>query len=128
MKVFLDDLRPTPVGWVRAYWPADVIRLLETGAVEELSLDHDLGDDERGTGYDVILWIEEAVALRGFRPPRILVHSANAAAAVRMNAGIRAIEALVKVPPKAVIDERIGQRQQRVDHRQRRRTVVLSET
>ncbi|CAG9214184.1 conserved hypothetical protein [Burkholderia vietnamiensis] len=101
MKVFLDDLRPTPVGWVRAYWPADVIRLLETGAVEELSLDHDLGDDERGTGYDVILWIEEAVALRGFRPPRILVHSANAAAAVRMNAGIRAIEALVKVPPES---------------------------
>jgi hypothetical protein len=26
-----------------------VIRLLESGAVEELSLDHDLGDDERGT-------------------------------------------------------------------------------
>jgi hypothetical protein len=29
--------------------------------VQELSLDHDLGDDARGTGYDVILWIEEAV-------------------------------------------------------------------
>lgn len=96
MKVFLDDMRATPAGWVRAYWPAEVIGLLETGAVEELSLDHDLGDDARGTGYDVICWIEEAVALRGFTPPRIVVHSANAAAAARMDAGIRAIDALVK--------------------------------
>jgi hypothetical protein len=67
----------TPVGWARAFWPDEVIALLETGWVEELSLDHDLGDDSRGTGYDVILWIEEAVALRGFVPPRIIVHSAN---------------------------------------------------
>lgn len=96
MKVFLDDLRAAPAGWVRACWPDEVIRLLETGAVEELSLDHDLGDDERGTGYDVILWIEEAVALRGFLPARIVVHSANTAAAARMIAGIRAIESLAK--------------------------------
>ena len=53
--------------------------LLKTGEVEELSLDHDLGDDERGTGYDVLVSIEEAVALRGFRAPAIMVHSANAA-------------------------------------------------
>jgi hypothetical protein len=69
--------------------------LLESGEVLELSLDHDLGDDQRGTGYDVILWIEEAVALRGFKPPRILVHSANASARERMLAGIRSIEAKV---------------------------------
>ena len=58
-----------PNGWVRTYWPDEVITLLETGQVTELSLDHDLDDDHRGTGYDVILWIEEAVALRGFMPP-----------------------------------------------------------
>lgn len=56
------------------------------------SLDHDLGDDERGTGYDVLLWIEEAVRLRGFVPPRMQVHSANPAARMRMLAGIAAIE------------------------------------
>nr|WP_309249558.1 cyclic-phosphate processing receiver domain-containing protein [Paraburkholderia sp. CNPSo 3272] len=39
------------------------MRLLESGIVEEISLDHDLGDDARDTGYDVILWIEEVVAL-----------------------------------------------------------------
>lgn len=94
MKVFLDDERETPDGWVRAYWPDEVIALLQTGQVEELSLDHDLGDDAHGTGYDVIVWIEEAVALRGFPPPTITIHSANTAAAAKMHAGIRAIARL----------------------------------
>ena len=94
MRVFLDDERAAPDGWVRVYWPAEAIALLETGKVLELSLDHDLGDDERGTGYDVVLWIEEAVALRSFMPPKIIVHSANPSAREKMLAGIRAIEAL----------------------------------
>ena len=94
MKVFLDDERTTPSGWVRAYWPAEVIALLQSGQIEELSLDHDLGNDERGTGYDVILWIEEAVALYGFIPPKISVHSANSSAVAKMLAGIQAIERL----------------------------------
>jgi hypothetical protein len=92
MRVFLDDERATPEGWVRAFWPSEVIELLETGLVTEVSLDHDLGNDERGTGYDVILWVEEAVVLRGFKPPRIRVHSANSSARERMLAGISAIE------------------------------------
>jgi hypothetical protein len=94
MKVFLDDERPTPEGWHRVYWPEEAIALLETGTVEEISLDHDLGDDARGTGYAVILWIEEAVALRGFKPPIITVHSANPSAADKMRAGVLAIQQL----------------------------------
>jgi hypothetical protein len=92
MRVFLDDERTTPDGWARVYWPDEAIALLEGGAVTEISLDHDLGDDERGTGYDVVLWIEEAVALRGFTPPKIAVHSANASAREKMLAGIASIE------------------------------------
>jgi hypothetical protein len=91
MKVFLDDERSTPPGWRRVYWPDEAIALLETGIVEEISLDHDLGDDGRGTGYDVVLWIEEAVALRGFQPPKMTVHSANSSARIKMEAGIAAI-------------------------------------
>jgi hypothetical protein len=94
MRVYLDDERATPPGWVRVFWPDEAIALLETGQVDELSLDHDLGDDQRGTGYDVVLWIEEAVALRGFRPPRMFVHSANSSARQKMLAGIGTIEAL----------------------------------
>ena len=96
IRVFLDDERNAPDGWVRAYWPNEVIHLLESGGVEELSLDHDLGDDNRGTGYDVILWIEEAVATRGFVPPNISVHSANSSAREKMLAGIQSIMRFTK--------------------------------
>lgn len=99
MKVFLDDERATPPGWTRAYWSDEVIEFLSTGTVTELSLDHDLGDDERGTGYDVVLWIEEAVALRGFKPPLIRVHSANSSARGKMESGIRSIERLTRSAP-----------------------------
>lgn len=94
VKVYLDDCRPTPAGWIPARWPDEVIRLLEQGDVAELSLDHDLGDDARGTGYDVLTWIEQAVALRGFRPPLIHVHSANPAAGQRMQQAILTIQRL----------------------------------
>ena len=44
----------------------------------------------------MILWIEEAVALHGFVPPRISVHSANASAVLKMQAGVLSIEALAR--------------------------------
>lgn len=66
MQVYLDDERATPDGWMRVYWPDQAIALLETGEVARISLDHDLGDDARGTGYDVIVWIEHAVVMHGF--------------------------------------------------------------
>ena len=94
MKVYLDDERTPPDGWVLTSWPDEVIELLQSGEVTDLSLDHDLGDDARGTGYDVVLWIEHAVATRGFVPPRLVVHSANSSARLKMEAGIRAIQRL----------------------------------
>ncbi|MFY2563482.1 cyclic-phosphate processing receiver domain-containing protein [Corallococcus terminator] len=92
MKVYLDDERPTPEGWVAVRWPEEAIALLEGGQVVELSLDHDLGDDEHGTGYDVLLWLEEAVATRGFVPPRVRVHSANSSARHKMELATARIE------------------------------------
>jgi hypothetical protein len=95
MKVFLDDLRTSPRGWVLVSWPDEAIQLLKTGSVTHLSLDHDLGDDERGTGYDVLLWLEEAVALSGFIPPQeITVHSANSSARIKMQSAIESINQL----------------------------------
>ncbi|KVW15373.1 hypothetical protein WK91_18205 [Burkholderia cepacia] len=100
MRVFLDDERATPEGWVRAYWPDEVIALLKTGAVAELSLDHDLGDDRRGTGYTVLLWIEEQVFVDRFKPPKMIVHSANSSARAKMEAAIRTIEWRAALVPK----------------------------
>jgi len=92
MRAFLDDWRTAPSGWRRVEWPDEAIELLETGDVTEISLDHDLGDDDKGTGYDVILWIEETVATSDFVPPVMHVHSGNVAARRRMELGIKSIE------------------------------------
>lgn len=99
MKVYLDDIREAPAGWQRVFWPDEAIALLESGMVTDISLDHDLGDDTRGTGYNVVQWIEEAVAMRRFIPPKIVVHSANPVGRDRMLRGISAIERLYTQSP-----------------------------
>ena len=43
MKVWLDDLRVAPQGWVWAKTVSEAQNLLQNGNVEEMSLDHDLG-------------------------------------------------------------------------------------
>lgn len=91
IKVYLDDERVTPEGWHRVYWPEEAIALLKIGEVSEINLDHDLGDDDHGTGYDVVLWIEEQVVLHGFVPPKIGVHSTNSSARHKMELGIDSI-------------------------------------
>ena len=94
MKVFLDDERQVPEGWVGVRWPEEAVALLQAGEVTEISLDHDLGDDDHGTGYDVLLWIEEAVVTQGFVPPKMRVHSANSSARQKMEQAIKTIERL----------------------------------
>ena len=96
MKIFLDDERQPPKGWILARWPHEVIELIENNDVEVVSLDHDLGDDSIGTGYDVVLWLEEQVALKKIKPPLIKVHSANISARKKMIAGIQNIYKIAK--------------------------------
>lgn len=96
MKVFLDDIRPAPIGWVRCYWPEEVIDFLKTGAVSVLSLDHDLGNDEYGTGYTVLLWIEEQVVNQGFVPPVIYLHTSNISAKNKMLLAVGNINKLTR--------------------------------
>jgi hypothetical protein len=53
-----------------------------------ISLDHDLGAEENGTGYDVAKFIEEA-AYKGTLPPiEVRIHSANPVGRKRMLAAI----------------------------------------
>ena len=91
MKIYLDDKRKAPSDWIYVRWPEEAISLMKQGNVTEISLDHDLGDDSRGTGYDVILWIEEAVTLQRFIPPKIHIHSSNLSARIKMELGILSI-------------------------------------
>lgn len=61
MKVWLDDKREAPKGWIRCYWPEEVIEYLKTGLVTHLGLDHDLGEPDGRDGSDVVLWLQEQV-------------------------------------------------------------------
>jgi Cyclic-phosphate processing Receiver domain len=101
VKVWLDDVREAPDGWVHVTTPGEAIELLRSGEVEEISLDHDLGlatpESER-TGYDVLAWLEEAVATCPWnhRVPVIHIHSANPVGSQRMEQAIKSIRRLTE--------------------------------
>lgn len=93
-KVYLDDERKAPKGWMQTTTSHETIKLLQKRVVSELSLDHDLGDilkDKCGTGYDVLLYIEQQVAYCNMVPPKITIHTANVSARVRMEQAVESI-------------------------------------
>lgn len=94
-RVYLDDERTPPAGWTLVATAQATIELLKSGEVTHLSLDHDLGEDDVGTGYDVLLWVEEQVVLHGFRPPQISLHTANISARRKMELAVQKIRELV---------------------------------
>lgn len=96
MKVWLDDERPMREGFdTHVKTAADAIALLKTGTVKAISLDHDLGDPENGTGYDVAKWIEEHAFYhsRGFMgglpPLEATIHSQNPVGCANMAAALK---------------------------------------
>ena len=103
MKIYLDDddrqfkgkpVRPTPEGWIRAHTYEEAIDGLQTGKVEEISLDNDLGTLREG--YDVVKWIEQMAFETNFRPPKIHIHSANIVARERIESAREAIKWISK--------------------------------
>jgi hypothetical protein len=88
VKIYLDDIRPAPIGYELAKNYHDMIEFLSShyndGAIEEISLDHDLGEEDL-TGYDVLIWIEEQVFNNNYKPPKIKLHSANPVGMYRMS-------------------------------------------
>ncbi|WP_037443402.1 cyclic-phosphate processing receiver domain-containing protein [Shewanella mangrovi] len=85
MKIFFDDGRLAPDGW---------------GQVTHISLAHDLGDDDRGTGYDVLVWIEHAILKENFRPTQINVHTGNPPALLRMLSAVSQFSLLFRMNAK----------------------------
>lgn len=92
MKVFLDDERVTPEGWLRTYSVQSTMILLETRLVTHLSLDNDLGPGQ-DEGYLVLDKLEEMVYLdKTFPLPEITIHSANASRVQYMQRALRNIK------------------------------------
>ncbi|MDO3277665.1 cyclic-phosphate processing receiver domain-containing protein [Mycobacteroides abscessus] len=72
MKLWVDDERTAPDGWVWAKTSADALQVLNTAVfVEAISLDHDLGGED--TTRPVVLWLSE----HGGWPAHVYVHTAN---------------------------------------------------
>lgn len=77
INLYVDDLRDCPDGFVAARNVDEAIYYLENFQVNILSLDHDLGADEKGkilpTGYDLVKLFCE----RGYRANKIYIHTDN---------------------------------------------------
>ena len=80
-------------GWTWIRTAGEAIALLCTVPVEEISLDHDLGDNPVfGNGNQVLVWLEEAVFTNGdYWPPLMHVHSGNQSAREKMDLGLDAL-------------------------------------
>ncbi len=92
MKLYLDDQRPAPDGWVLAKTATDAIDLLRRGDVTELSLDYDLGEPASGTGLQVLTWLETAIAEGRVILPTLTAHSGSVVGRRRLEAQIEWLE------------------------------------
>lgn len=100
LRVWLDDSRPAPPGWLRVTTVRNARRLVEAGLVREISLDYDLGwcaeclasgehlkssgrrhCEHTPTGYDLVAWMAES-GRWPTAPPT--VHSGNIDGGARM--------------------------------------------
>jgi hypothetical protein len=92
MKLYMDDLRPTPDGWERTYTTEETKALLEKRIVTHLSLDNDLGEGQE-EGYKVLDWLEETVWNDPTFPlPEVTIHSSNASRVEYMKLALKSIE------------------------------------
>ena len=76
--LWVDDIRPMPTNFNQhATTEVQAIEILKTGNVVEISLDHDLGPQEAGSGYGIAKFIEEQAYYNTLRPLKWAIHSAN---------------------------------------------------
>ncbi|WP_336784125.1 cyclic-phosphate processing receiver domain-containing protein [Paenibacillus illinoisensis] len=79
INIWLDDVRPAPDGWLWAKTASECYEMLSrhVGEVNILSLDHDLGDFNAPTGYDLVKAICYELETTDLLPRSIYLHSSN---------------------------------------------------
>ncbi len=93
MKLFLDDERMPPSSeWIIARTAKAAIKLLKTGGVTFISLDHDLGDTVIGNGYTVARYLEREAFLGNLPPIGWKVHSQNPVGAEKIRMTMKAAD------------------------------------
>lgn len=118
MKLFVDDWREVPKGWqgasndrevveelalgnkrFRVCWyrvssAKEAIEILQTGRVTHISLDYDLGDPSRGTGLDILIWLEGVIKTDQIPVPEIYIHTTHPTGNGKMTAYVEKIRKL----------------------------------
>ncbi len=95
MRIFLDDVRECPIGWVACRTAEQAIEFLRMGDyyVEEISFDHDLGTEL--TGNSVAQEIERQVVYCGrTHIPKWKIHSSNPVGRKNIEQTMKAAERL----------------------------------
>ena len=81
--LLIDDIRTFEMDHI-ARTPSDGRKALLTFPVTHLYLDHDLGDVDLPTGYDVLVW----ALMRGCVPPNVQLVTSNPVGRDRMIAAL----------------------------------------
>jgi len=103
IQIWLDDERDPADGFIKKNFGShgneiwiktaqEAISLLKQGNIDFISLDHDLGPPEAGSGYDVAKWIEEAAFNKQIKPLKWKIHSANPVGAKNMTQALKSAE------------------------------------
>ncbi len=90
MKLYLDDVRDIPEGWVGCRTALDAMATIAVGDITHISFDHDLG--EGLTGYDVAIFIEKLVHDGVMPLPIWAVHSSNPVGRKRIEQAMKSAE------------------------------------
>ncbi len=90
-KLFVDDMREAPKGWICARNVSEAIQVLASLPVSHLSLDHDILAPRNGTGLyqalssETFKGVAYYISLMPKRlRPKIRIHTANAGAAMTL--------------------------------------------
>jgi hypothetical protein len=96
MKIYLDDVRKAPEGWIGVTTAHEAYNWICKGIVSHISLDHDLGE-KVASGYDLTKWITRDFfekKLKASQIPEFSFHSMNPVGRENM---IRQVESLKKL-------------------------------
>src|SRR5690554_7456668 len=75
-KLYLDDLRPIPEGFIGVRSYAEFVTYIETNGLPDfISFDHDLGLEE--SGFDCAKWLVNYCLDKKIGLPEFTVHSQN---------------------------------------------------
>jgi len=97
MKIWLDDIRLPPKGWIHFKTIESLIPFVDENLeiIEKISLDHDLGLNI-GTGYDFLNWLEQKVFVENIKKlPKIKIHSMNPVGKANMERVLQSLQNLI---------------------------------